>query len=464
MAGRGQKKGIPLRSRITCPHCWIEFPPHDLLWVAAHSDLRGDPLLGQDEPQRFLPSRFSADGKAIDVRGEVCTGLACPHCHLPIAWALLEMKPLFLSILGAPGSGKSYFLASMTWQLRQTLRDRFAVSFTDADPLHNQVLSEYEERLFLNPQEDQLVYLPKTELEGQLYQSVAYGERRVWYPRPFVFSLQPLEGHIDYRKRRLLARTLCLYDNAGEHFLPGGETSNTPSKHLALSELLFFLFDPTQHPKFRARCKDLSNDPQMGKHGWSHRQDQVLLEAGNRIRAHSGASQSDKLEQPLVVVVTKCDAWRTLIPNLDLDLNRLVRRAGGAMSALDGRVLRGISDAVREVLNQHAREMVTAAESFSKEVFYIPVSALGCSPEIIEGSGMLGIRPRNIQPIWSEVPVLFALHRCTQGLVRVGTSRASDSPADGARDAGRPDAGKDAEAADDGDGPAVLRMTRGTGT
>lgn len=463
MASRGPKMGVPLRSRIICPHCWTEFPPHDLLWIAAHSDLRGDPLLGQDEHQRFLPSRFSADAKAIDVRGEVCTGLACPHCHLSIAWALLEMKPLFLSILGAPGSGKSYFLASMTWQLRQTLRDRFAVSFTDADPLHNQVLSEYEERLFLNTQDDQLVYLPKTELEGQLYQSVAYGERRVWYPRPFVFSLQPLDGHVDYRKRRLLARALCLYDNAGEHFLPGGETSNNPSKHLAVSELLFFLFDPTQHPRFRARCKAQSNDPQMGNHGWSHRQDQVLLEAGNRIRAHSGASQSDKLRQPLVVVVTKFDAWRTLAPDLDLDLNRVVRRVGSTMSALDSRVLRIISDEVRELLNQHAREMVAAAESFSEEVLYIPVSALGCAPEVIQSSGMLGIRPRNIQPIWSEVPVLFALHRCTKGLVRIGTSRGS-SPADMPRVAGRIAEGGPAEATDDEDEPPVLRMTRETGT
>jgi hypothetical protein len=431
----GQSLGVPLRSRITCPHCWTEFPPHELLWVAAHSDLRGDPLLGQDEQQRFLPSRFTADGKAIDVLGETCKDLACPRCHLSVAWALLEMQPLFLSILGAPGSGKSYFLSSMTWQLRQTLRDRFAVSFTDADPLNNQVLSEYEERLFLNPQEDQLVFLRKTELEGDLYQSVAYGERRVWYPRPFVFSLQPLDGHVDYAKRRLLSRTLCLYDNAGEHFLPGGETSNRPSKHLALSKVLFFLFDPTQHPKFRARCKAHSKDPQMGDHGWSHRQDQVLLEAANSIRAHSGASASDKLKQPLVVIVTKYDAWRSLVPDLKLDLSRIIRRAGKTMSALDSEALGAVSDAVRQVLNQHAREMVMAAEGFAEEVVYIPVSALGCAPEIIDTSGMLGIRPRNIQPIWAEVPLLFALHRCTQGLVRVGTSRSGSSSGSGSQPA-----------------------------
>jgi hypothetical protein len=197
---------------------------------------------------------------------------------------------------------------------------------------------------------------------------------------------------------------------------------------------------------------------------WSlFRQDQVLLEAANRIRAHSGASQSDKLTQPLVVVVTKFDAWRTLTPNLELDLNRLIRRAGSTMSALDSRVLHTISTTVRQVLNQHAREMVTAAESFSKEVLYIPVSALGCAPEIIDGSGMLGIRPRNIQPIWSEVPVLFALHRCTNGLVQIGASR-GESHAEVTRAAGRIAGDGLGEAAADEDEPSVLPMTRETGT
>ncbi len=423
MKASRRKQGVTLRSRITCPHCWTVFPPHDLLWITVHTDLRGDPLLGQDEQQRFLPSRFTADGKAIDVRGETCKDLACPHCHLPIAWSLLEMPPLFLSVLGAPGSGKSYLLASMTWQLRQTLRDQFAVSFTDADPASNQVLTDYEERLFLNAQEDQLVYLPKTELEGQLYQSVAYGERRVWYPRPFVFSLQPLEGHIDYDRRRLLARALCMYDNAGEHFLPGGETPSAPSKHLALSEAVFFLFDPTQHRRFRALCAEHTDDPQMGDHGWSHRQDQVLLEAGHRIRAHQGASQNDRLSQPLVVIVTKFDSWRGLAPELEANRQRLIRPVSSTMSALDSGLLQANSRVLRKLLNQYAREMVAAAESFSEEVIYIPVSALGQPPEVIGSSGMLGIRPRNIDPIWAEVPLLFALHRCTQRLIRVGAVR-----------------------------------------
>src|SRR4051812_8065624 len=96
------KAAVPLVDRMTCPHCWGTFPPEDVLWIASHDDLRGDPRLGPDQLQRFLPTRFTIDGDAIDARGFPCQFLACPKCHLPLPRALLEMEPAFVSILGAP--------------------------------------------------------------------------------------------------------------------------------------------------------------------------------------------------------------------------------------------------------------------------------------------------------------------------------------------------------------------------
>ena len=125
---------LPLRSRVTCPHCWKEFPPDRALWIAQHPDLVGDPRLGADQPQRFLPTRFNVQGAAIDARGFACHGLACPNCHLAVPRSMFETRPMFLSILGSPASGKSYFLAAMTWRLRSVLPKYFAVGFNDADP------------------------------------------------------------------------------------------------------------------------------------------------------------------------------------------------------------------------------------------------------------------------------------------------------------------------------------------
>lgn len=403
---------------MTCPHCWRDFKPEEVLWVSAHSDLLGDAFLGEDAQQRFLPSRFDPYGKAIDVKGVSCQNLACPHCHLSISWASLQMKPLFVSIVGAPGSGKSYLLASMTWAFRQTLNESFHLSFGDADPVSNQVLSDYEETLFLNPREDDLATLKKTELEGDLYESVRIGDREVWYPRPFLFSIQPQNGHPDTDKKRLVSRTLCLYDNAGEHFLPEGESPRSPMDHLGVSDALMFLFDPTQHPKFRTACKNESSDPQFSDHGWTHRQDQILVELAARIRKYTSWPQDAKYKRPLIVVVTKFDAWSSMLDIDELEINQIVRGVKHSeIAALDISKLREYSHKVRRIMKANASEVVSAAEGFFENVIYVPVSALGGSPEINTETGALGIRPKDVKPMWAEVPLLYALYKSTKRLV-----------------------------------------------
>jgi hypothetical protein len=457
-----QSSMAQLRARVTCPHCWNTFPPEEVLWISAHPDLLGDPLLGEDAQQRFLATRFTVEGHAIDVKGVTCSRLACPQCHLSVGRALLEMKPLFISIIGAPSSGKSYFLAAMSWQLRNCLRDRLNLSFQDADPIANQILSDYEDALFNNPIDDQLVTLPKTEKEGQLYESVSYGERVVWYPRPFVFSIKPMETHPSYPKRRLLSQALCLYDNAGEHFQPGGESPNSPgTQHLALSEVLLFMFDPTQHVRFRKACQGVSKDPQMSKQGWTNRQDLVLLEAANRIRRYSGLGESEKYSRPLVVVVTKFDAWCGLTGAKRLSTSRVVRPVGPSLSAIDRDAIENISKQVRSVLNKYSPELVAAAEGFSTQVTYIPVSALGQSPEVDQKTGFLGIRPRDIKPMWAEIPMLYAINRVAEGLVRTATraDREQQSPASAPPVRQERDAQADAADAADPPSPRLWKET-----
>ncbi len=64
-------------------------------------DLQGDEKLGPEAQARFLPSRFTVRGEAIDIKGETCNQLACPNCHLVVSRVLVEMSPLFISILVA---------------------------------------------------------------------------------------------------------------------------------------------------------------------------------------------------------------------------------------------------------------------------------------------------------------------------------------------------------------------------
>jgi hypothetical protein len=75
------------------------------------------------------------------------------------------------------------------------------------------------------------------------------------------------------------------------------------------------------------------------------------------------------------------------------------------------------SVALRQVLLKWTPEVVAAAEDFCKHITYIPSSALGCGPEVQQGTGMLGIRPRNIHPKWAAVPILYMFAKWGGGAI-----------------------------------------------
>jgi hypothetical protein len=357
------------------------------------------------------------------------------------------MPPVFLSILGAPASGKSYFLAAMTWRLRKVLPKRFSLGLSDADPILNHRLQEYESLQFLNPKQDELVAIEKTQAQGDPYDTVLFGDQRIDYPRPFIFSVVPLEGHPNYRAAATAARVLCVYDNAGESFLPGADTAVSPvTRHLALSSVLMFLFDPTQDMRFRKLCSGKTHDPQMAERSERLdrerpvRQETILAEAAHRVRRFAGLGQNQKHARPLIVVITKFDTWSSLLKAGDLAVPGAagsqpaiatpstlraarelpppyVANFHGPIAAMRLDVVEHLSQALRSLLWEVSPEIVSVAESFAKRVLYVPVSATGCSPERDPRSGAFGFRPRDIKPMWAEVPLLYSMSRWMQGLV-----------------------------------------------
>lgn len=398
-------KPAKLLARVTCPHCWFQFPPQDVVWVSEHSDLRGDVILGPDAQSRFLPSRFTPAGQAIDARGMVCHELACPKCHLPIPRVLLDHHPLFISIIGVQASGKSYLLTSMAWELRRTLGKEFGIGFADADPVANRFLNEYEQMLFLAADPDRPVVLEPTQREGHLYDQIRLGRQIVNLPRPVLFSLRKGAG----REKEL--RVLCLYDNAGEHFRPGEDRPGSPvTRHLAMAGVLMFLFDPTQDPRFRERCRGICEHPQMAASIKTERQDVVLAEAAARVRRYAGLAENAMHERPMIVLVGKSDVWRSLI-DADIETEPVIHDQGKP-ALLDFTRVEDVSARLRKLLIEVAPEFVAVAEGFCRHVIYIPVSAIGRAPE---AGGF--VRPRDIRPTWVTVPVLYMLGAWARGWV-----------------------------------------------
>jgi hypothetical protein len=298
----------------------------------------------------------------------------------------------------------------------------FGVGFNDADPLLNHRLQEYESLQFLNPRQDAVVAIEKTETQGDLYDSVLFGDQAISYPRPFVFTLMPLAGHPSAESAGSHARTLCVYDNAGESFLPGEDSATSPvTRHLALSRVLLFLFDPTQDMRFRRLCSGKTSDPQMMERAERFqrerpvRQETVLAEAAQRVRRYAGLAQNQKHSRPLIVVVTKFDSWRALFKG-DLPA-AWVAHGSCRRTAVNSRAIEEVSQVLRSLLWQVSPEIVSAAESFAAQVLYVPVSATGCNPESDPATGALGFRPADMKPVWAEVPMLYALSHWVPGLV-----------------------------------------------
>ena len=402
---------------ITCVHCWYKFEPEDVLFIARHPDLDGDPILGPDEQQRFLPSRFTPEGHAIDSEGLVCPEMACPRCHMRVPRSLVTMKPIFLSVVGAPASGKSYLLASMSWKLRTTLPEQFLVSFTDADGAANRWLTDYEERLFVQAADSTLQSIDKTQLRGDLYREVVLTGMRTSLPLPSVFALQAEESSLYHREmNHFVQRSLVLYDNAGEHFEPGRDSAADPgTQHLLHAESILFMLDPTKSPRFRKAISH-ENDPQLDRTTIVQRQDTVLTETLNRIRLHLGLDGGERYEKPVVILLSKSDLFGGEIAEI-LEQNPWRWSEDWQTHCLDVSSLMQTSFTTRALISKHVPEVIKAVEAFARDVLYMPVSALGCSPirdPLHDGdndSAMLLVRTGDISPKWVEVPLLYVLFK-----------------------------------------------------
>jgi hypothetical protein len=399
-----------------CPNCWHEFPPEAVLWISVHSKLADEALLpeldagGSRVQRRFVPERFDVEGRALDAEGAPCTQVACPRCRLQIPRGALELPTFVLSVFGTPSSGKSVFLASMVFSFRQQAA-RLGLRFHDADLVLNKTLLDDERRLFLDSSAESYRIVEeavgKTRLGGDRYQKTIIEGHKAELAPPYTFLVAPALGHPQVGEEARLARLLCLYDNAGEHFRPGADKTELPTtRHLASAKGLIFTFDPTQYRSLRKKL-GLANPSQTAP----DRQDAVLLEAGRLIREHAGLPQTSRVPQPLMVVLTKYDVWWPLLPESLAKMSALRPYPGTDVQALALDVVDAISAACRALLWEYAREVVAAAEGIAEEVVYAPVAALGIDAVIDAQTGAVKFRTADCDPYGVLVPVLYLMRR-----------------------------------------------------
>lgn len=384
-------KPQPKKKQALCPHCWSPYYDGDLLTIATHETLRGDPLLGEDEMLRFEADSFNDQGVPLDATNTPCLERACPQCRLKIPHGLGDIPQAFISIIGSPGAGKSYYLSVLTDELQKKAFDKWGFHWKDADPTANAPLNSMRHRLF-SARHAAEAYLAKTSLDGHLYSKVTLNGRPTLLPKPFTYLL---EG----RDRQ--CQSLTFYDNAGEHFQPGSAgTSNPVTHHVAHAHLWCFLFDPSKDAAFRQHLNP-AKDPQLSRRYPTESQELLLSELENRIRVLHQLSPLGKLNTPLAFVVNKMDIiddWKPITQLVDpwngRHFNSLVVEA-------NSRIL-------REGLTKRVPALVARAEALSEKVVYFASTSLGHAPRRIK-TGELSPVPKKMNPRGVEVPVFWWL-------------------------------------------------------
>ncbi len=378
--------------------------------MAEDARLVGDPVAGPAQQLRFLPTRFDVGGAALDPEGMRCTRVACPRCRIEFPRAMLELPCAMISVVGAPGCGKSHLLAVMTWGLRRE-QARAGAYMVDTEPKLNARLHRDENILFGAPQSNEPVRLAKTEIAGDslLYRTARVKGKDETLPLPLIFTLHvDADGmsatrvgeNLDGQSETLgstsqSASLVVLYDNAGEHFLPGADESAQPvTRHLSQSRVIIFVFDPTQDARFRAAVA-------MPEHGCINiRQDLVLTETFARVRHHRSRHAADDLHVPLIVVLSKADTW-SAGAKIDLSVEPYLPNGG-----LDFEALKKMDRALRPLLESACPEFMNAVRAASTRVLIVPCSALGPSASNMLGAG---VRPSQICPQWASVALLASL-------------------------------------------------------
>ena len=389
---------------FTCPVCWLRFDRGDAMNIAVHASLRGDPLLGEQHMQRFHAIRFNDRGQAVDALNVPAPDLACPHCRRKLPQGFLDLPHHIFSIVGAPSSGKSYFLSVLVKMLQGTLFQNFGITFRDADPTANVILNQMKTQLFsaATPEE---AFLAKTELEGAMYETLPRLGRKVPLPKPFIFNLSnPRDSAQDF--------SVVFYDNAGEHFEPTRDSADSPgAQHIAAAAGIFFLFDPLHSAEFRTRLAGI-DDPQIEARRMDQ-QDVILAEMEVRIKSLLGLEARQKIATPLAVIVGKSDTWLERITDEEI-LDPV--RAG----VLDLSIVRRNSSLVRQVMLAICPAIVANAEAISSEIMYFAASPLGCSPvEFTDARGvkLIGPDPQKLAPRHVEIPTLWLLSKVAPAMV-----------------------------------------------
>lgn len=378
-----------------CPSCMECFRPDMALSIAMHPALKGDKMLGDYAMQRFTPTQYTAEGHPLDAMGEPCDDYACPYCHYKLLPFYYQMQHHHVAIIGAPESGKSYYLASLVHQMEREFPRDFNIPFRDANPQENSALNNMRIRLFYSSTPEEFREAAGF-LQGKSGRKVYRRGVQEFLPNPYIYTFN----------RNTSAHSIVFYN--AERSATEKAESLVEKYGLKGADAIFFVYDPTQDPTFRGVLDSL--------HGSTvplRQQEHLLSDVEMYLRRTLNLPPGEKTNIPLAIIVSKSDHWKHLLgpePLLPVVRNGRIRQDN----------IRLNSERVRNLLFNLTPQICTGAENLSANVSYFAVSSYGARPEqfMDELTGETFIAPSDgkLTPSRVTEPMLWFLNTPEAGV------------------------------------------------
>lgn len=121
---------------VTCSCFFANFPITDLKIRDSKNNLN-----------LLVPDRFTYNGVPCDQDGIEVNNYVCPNCTFDIPIRFLEHSTYYISMVGAPNTGKTYYSASMYYEILK-LAEGYPITVTRADIMTNDTLGTYYRALY----------------------------------------------------------------------------------------------------------------------------------------------------------------------------------------------------------------------------------------------------------------------------------------------------------------------------
>lgn len=367
--------------KILCPFCFQEFSSSKLVYRCMNQNCT-DP---STPPTRHIILKGKTDKSGIctcDACGRPTGDKLCPHCRKSLPNDILNSTTKIISIIGAPGAGKSYMVGALLYQIIEA--GIFARLNNTAAKFSSTADREQYDKRFGNKFKSRVIL-----------DATNKGTDIISDNPPILIELAYMNKH-----KQRESYTMSFFDAAGETFTdPAVLAAITP--YISHSEAVVLLLDPMQMPAVSAAVKAAIPGVPAGSSNISY--SEILENTVSVLRTQARIGSNKQITHiPLCIAFSK---WDLLINTPDLippDFS-ISRPGQHLINGYDDNVVNNASDEVRSLISEWEPNLVSSAEQHFATVKYFGFSATG-SPITTQ-------EVPTITPFRVEDPLLWMLHR-----------------------------------------------------